>query len=34
MIYINIQDKWEILIYLYGQHNESLYDALSEIGVS
>lgn len=34
MIYINIQNKWEILIYLQGQQNESLYDALSEIGVS
>jgi hypothetical protein len=34
MIYINIQDKWELIIYLYGQYNESLYDDLTRIGVS
>lgn len=34
MIYINIQDKWELIIYLYGQYNESLYDALIRLGIS
>lgn len=34
MIYINIQDKWELIIYLYGKYNESLYDDLTRIGVS